>query len=144
VTLRAPLSIAADRSILVNVLAEKSVLRPSTIRFVITSRPDVEIRAAFASQPHIMTVELDLTFVSAQKNILIYFGHRMDNIRRNDRYLGNGWPSQRAIDALVRHASGLFVWASIACNFIDAHDPQKRLNTIIQKRTASTAEVALV
>ena len=132
-----------DRSILVNVLAEKSALLPSTIRFVITSRPDVEIRAAFESQPHILTLELDLTSVSAQRDILTYFGHHMDNIQRKNRYLGNGWPGQKAIDILVRHASGLFVWASVACNFIDAHDPQKRLNIILQHGTASTAEVAL-
>jgi len=42
-----------DRSALVNALAEQSAHFHSTFRFVITSRPDRDIRLAFESQPHV-------------------------------------------------------------------------------------------
>jgi hypothetical protein len=64
-------------------------------------------------------------------------------IRGKRRYLGIDWPGKTKINALARRASGLFVWASIACNFIDAHDPPKRLDIVLQGNTTSTAEVAL-
>jgi hypothetical protein len=132
-----------DRSALVNALAEQSAHFPSTFRFVITSRPDRDIRLAFESQPHVLTLELDLLSTAAKEDILAYFRHHMNIIRKKNKYLNGDWPGKKKINALARRASGLFVWASIACNFIDAHDPRKRLSIILKEDTASTAEVAL-
>ena len=55
-----------DRGALVKVLAEKSTHLPSTFRFVITSRPDIDIRLAFESQPRVLTLELVLTSTASQ------------------------------------------------------------------------------
>jgi len=55
-----------DRGALVKVLAEKSAHLPSTFRFVITNRPDIDIRLAFESQPRVLTLELVLTFTASQ------------------------------------------------------------------------------
>ena len=134
---------AQDRTVLVKTLAEQSAHLPSIFRFVITSRPDVDIRLAFESQPHVLTMELDLTSTACQEDILRYFQHHMDLIQRKKRYLGKDWPGKKAMYALARRAAGLFVWASIACSFIDAHDPRKRLDVVLQGDTTSTAGIAL-
>jgi hypothetical protein len=132
-----------DRTVLVKTLAEQSAHLPSVFRLVITSRPDVDIRLAFESQPHVLTIELDLTSTACQEDILRYFRHHMDLIQRKKRYLGKDWPGEKTIYALARRAAGLFVWASIACSFIDAHDPRKRLDVVLQGDTTSTAGIAL-
>src|SRR5882762_6642231 len=132
-----------DRIALVEALAEKSAHLPSTFRFVVTSRPDIDIQLAFESQSHVLGLELDLTSASIKEDILLYFRHHMNIIQKKKKHLGIDWPGARNINALARHASGLFIWASIACNFIDAHDPQKRLDIVLQGDITSTTEVAL-
>jgi NACHT domain len=132
-----------DRKALLEVLAEKSAHLPTSFRLVITSRTDLDIRLAFESQPHILTLELDLTSTASHNDILTYFRYHMNTVQKKKSYLGTDWPGKEKIRALARRASGLFVWASIACNFIDAHDPQKRLDIVLQGNTVSTAEAAL-
>jgi len=67
----------------------------------------------------------------------------MEVICRKKKHLGIGWPGEDKIRALAGRAFGLFVWASIVCKFIDAHDPQKRLDVILQGSATSGAEAAL-
>jgi hypothetical protein len=129
---------------LANTLAQKSVNLPSTFRLIITSRSDKDIRFAFESQVHIRMMELDLASTTGNEDILTYFRHHLNTVQRKKSYLGKGWPGANKISTLAHRASGLFVWASIACSFIDAYDPGKRLDDIIQQGdTPSTAEVAL-
>ncbi|KIM86661.1 hypothetical protein PILCRDRAFT_64660 [Piloderma croceum F 1598] len=56
--------------------------------------------------------------------------------------LSNGWPHDR-IYALIQRASGLFIWASTACKFIDAYDPEQQLSILLQTKDMSNAESAL-
>jgi NACHT domain len=132
-----------DRKALLEVLAEKSAHLPTSFRLVITSRTDLDIRLAFESQPHFLTLELDLLSTAGHNDILTYFKYHMNIIQKKKSYLGIDWPGKENIRALTSRASGLFVWASIACNFIDAHDPRKRLDIVLQGNTVSTAEAAL-
>jgi len=44
---------------------------------------------------------------------------------------------------LVERASGLFVWAFTASEFINGHDPRRRLNIILMGEAMSGAEAAL-
>ena len=132
-----------DRKALLDTLAEQSAHLPSTFRLVITSRPDVDMRLAFELRPHVKTLELDLTSPSSSSDILIYIRCQMHSICTKYRYLGAAWPGEKTIHALTRRARGLFVWAAIVCNFIDAHDPRKRLDIILIGNQASTAEAEL-
>ena len=133
----------ADRKALLETLAEQSAYLPSTSRLIITSRADVDMRLAFELQAHVKSLELDLTSAATQRDIQTYIGHQMESITKKNRYLGLGWPGENTVRALMRRACGLFVWASIVCNFIDAHDPRKRLDIILQGNEAPTADAAL-
>jgi NACHT domain len=132
-----------DRKALLNTLAEQSAYLPPTSRLIITSRPDIDMRLAFEFQPHIKPLELDLTSAATQRDILTYIRHQMKSIYKKNRYLGLRWPGDKKVKALARRACGLFVWASIVCNFIDAHDPCKHLDIILKGNQAPTADAAL-
>lgn len=134
---------AKDRKALMEVLAEKSAHFPSALWLIVTSHPDVDMRLTFELRPHVKTLELDLTSTASNNDILMYFQHYTGIIWTKNKYLGVGWPGGKKLDALASRACGLFVWASIVCNFIDAHDPGKRLDVILQGNKASTAEAAL-
>jgi hypothetical protein len=134
----------ADRKALLDTLAEESVFLPPTCRLIITSRPDIDMRLAFEFQAHVKPLELDLTSAATQRDILTYIRHQMKSINKKNRYWGPlGWPGLQKVKALARRACGLFVWASIVCNFIDAHDPGKRLDIILKGNQAPTADAAL-
>ncbi|KAI9777124.1 MAG: hypothetical protein M1839_009080 [Geoglossum umbratile] len=49
------------------------------------------------------------------------------------------WPGGKTIEALVEHASGLFIWAATACRFIGGHFTEKRLSTILGGDISTTA-----
>jgi hypothetical protein len=132
-----------DRKGLLEVLGGKSVHLPSTVKLVITSRSEHDIRLALEPQIHILTLELDLTSTAINNDLLTYFEHHMHAIQMKNRYLGPDWPGSKIIQILVARAYGLFVWASFACNFIDAHDPRKRLDIILNGSTTWTAHTTL-
>jgi len=57
--------------------------------------------------------------------------------------LGVNWPGDDILQQLVCRASGLFVWASTAWEFINGHDPRRRLDVILKGEVAPGAEAAL-
>ena len=132
---------AQERIHLLAVLAAESVNLPAYIRIIITSRAESDIRRAFAPQQHVLTHKLDL---APTKDILSFVQHRMAHIRSaNSLLLEIHWPGDQAIEALVRRAAGLFIWAATACRFIDGHDPRRRLNLLLRGDINGNTELAL-
>jgi hypothetical protein len=136
---------ADEREALLSVLANNFMHLPCYIRTIITSRPEIDICNAFASQDHIFAHELDISSPANSDDILSYFQYRMALIRAKNRYLllDGEWPSREVFGKLVQRACGLFVWASTACEFINGHDPRRRLDVIMREEVASGAEFAL-
>lgn len=136
---------ADERSALLEILTQHSINLPFAIRILITSRAEADIKNAFESQHHILTHELDITSMGNTDDILSYFRHRMALIRSKNRHLrlDVNWPGEEVLGRLVSRASGLFVWAYTACEFINGHAPRKRLDIILRDETASGAEAAL-
>jgi hypothetical protein len=136
---------AKQRRTLLAVLAAESRKLPATIRMFITSRPEFDIRSAFKSQPHILAHELDINSKENTEDILTYLHRRMSNIRTTNVYFSfeEEWPGKEAIGRLSRRASGLFVWAATASEFIEGHDPVVRLEILLNGDATSGAESAL-
>lgn len=134
---------AVDREALLEVLTEGSVHLPSNFRFIVTSRADADIQFAFQPYPHILMLELSLTSANSHRDISTYFRYSMALIRRKKKRLGTDWPGKHNIQALTERAAGLFIWASTASRFINGHDPQKRLDIILQRNIPIEAESAL-
>jgi hypothetical protein len=123
-----------ERKPLLKVLAEESARLPSFLRVIVTSRPDYDILCQFESKCHVLSYELNITSELNRRDIESFFRSRMDEIRieRPNMPLTIDWPGEERIQALAERASGLFIWASTACNYIDAHDPEERLVTLLQ------------
>jgi hypothetical protein len=112
----------------------------------ITSRADSDISRAFEAHEHILAWELDTTSQENADDISRYLHHRILSIRTTRKYLelGDEWSGNDIIGKLSNRASGLFVWAFTASEFIDAHDPGNRLKILLKEEDASSgAELAL-
>jgi hypothetical protein len=136
---------AVTRQPLLELLTNDFSKLPFYIRTIVTSRAEIDIRNAFEPQHHILACELDITSPANSNDILSYFRHRMTLLRTQKRHLqlGTEWPGEEVFHHLVERASGLFVWASTASEFINAHEPRKRLRVILSGEAGSGAETAL-
>ncbi|KIM85744.1 hypothetical protein PILCRDRAFT_65733 [Piloderma croceum F 1598] len=134
-----------ERESLMTVLSEQSDRLPPAIRFIFTSRAESDICRAFDLQPHILTRELDITSQANTDDISSYFRHGMSIVRANNKRLSleADWPGENTIRELTERASGLFIWASTALEFIDGYNPRVCLDTILKGEVASAAQAAL-
>jgi hypothetical protein len=119
-----------DRKGLLALLTSQLFLLPHPFRFLITSRPEDDIKDAFECQPHILIRQMD---IASADDISSYLKSRMDIIRSKTKHVGLGanWPGVEVIRDLTDRASGIFLWASIASNFIDDDDPRGRINILL-------------
>jgi hypothetical protein len=122
---------------------------PANVKFVITSRPEVEIRTSFTFMGNLVqSVNLDIIqrhFVD--RDILTFVKVRMKDIVQSYQFPFHlhDWPGQERRSSLVRLADGLFVWISTACAFIEMgdtdsdDDPDARLASILSARPITIA-----
>jgi hypothetical protein len=134
-----------ERKPLLKVLAEEFPRLPSFLRVIVASRPDSDIKYQFESKRHILPYQLDITSKVTRKDIELFFRYRMAEVRAKNPslFLPVEWPGEQQIQALAERASGLFIWASTACNYIDGHDPEERLITLLQADMGLDATSAL-
>lgn len=130
---------------LLEVLSRDFANLPWYVRTIITSRAENDICAAFKPQHHILEFELDIMSEANSHDILSYLRHSMMQIRGKHKHqrLSTDWPGEDILRTLDSLASGWFVWASTASQFIDGHDPRKLLDVILRGEAASGAEAAL-
>ncbi|KAF7363054.1 WD40 repeat-like protein [Mycena venus] len=106
------------------------------LRILITSRPDLDIAAAFRDQTSIIKTPLDITKPSSLEDVRRYIDAEMIDIRQMhfSWNLGPTWPGEEKIDALSAFAAGLFIWASTATKYLrKAHDPNDALDHLLRK-----------
>ncbi|KZP05496.1 hypothetical protein FIBSPDRAFT_805718 [Athelia psychrophila] len=114
---------------------------PANLRFIITSRTVDGILDAVTStvlHPHIRSRELRS---SSHSDISAYFKFRMQQIRRKNTHLPEDWPGRAAIAELSARAFGFSAWAVHASNFLDAHSPAKRLESLLTQPHTSIPEL---
>ena len=72
-----------------------------------------------------------MTLRELRTHIALYIQRRLGTIRENLR-LGPGSPGAEKVEQLNSRADQLFVWASVACNFVeDGYDPPIQLNELL-------------
>ncbi|KAL4068832.1 hypothetical protein V8B97DRAFT_754129 [Scleroderma yunnanense] len=134
------------REELLRVIAAESSRLPSTLRIFVTSRADKDIHSAFATLPHILGRELNITSVVNRDDVRTYIHHRMVAIRAQNEYLGLSpdWPGASRVEALTLRAFGLFIWAATACRYVESgQDPEERLAQLLQAEVHGDSESAL-
>ncbi|KAJ7698351.1 hypothetical protein B0H17DRAFT_332784 [Mycena rosella] len=114
------------RTSLISLIADDFPTLPVGFRFLITSRRDANITGQFEAQHSITAQTLGMS-----TDIGFYIQSRFNTIRTVDKSIPKEWPGESAMNQLAEHSGGLFIWASMACNFIEGFDPEGRLETLI-------------
>ena len=121
---------------ILQLLVEARSLKTVRLRIFITSRPEIPIRHGFLDIPEAEHEDYVLHKISpsiVDHDISIFLEYNLRIIGK-ERSLGVGWPGEANIRCLVRKASGLFIWAAIACRFIreGKRFAIRRLGTILE------------
>jgi hypothetical protein len=130
--------------IILQLLAEARSLKKVQLRVFVTSRLEAPIRHGFyqmSQTEHHDSVLYNISPSIVDHDISIFLEYNLKLIGQ-ERCLGAGWPGENAIRRLVENASGLFIWATVACRFIREGKvlAKRRLDTILESgRTSITA-----
>jgi hypothetical protein len=115
---------------------------PFRLKILVTSRPEYSITTMF-DDPKLKGPTDVLVLHAIDPNVVmsdiaLYLTHQLSDISRR-RMKGQPWPEKNHIDALVKLAGPLFVFASTAIKFIDsaAFPPQRQLDIILRNTEAS-------
>jgi hypothetical protein len=137
---------ATSRKSLLRLLADELGQLPRTFRFLITSREESDINAALAVQTNIVKKELVTTTDSNINDILLFLHHEMATIRKYHSTFGLAadWPGEATVLDLVRRSAGMFIWASLAANFIsEGHSPDEQIELLQRDGYHGKADAAL-
>lgn len=119
---------------LATILCEKFPELPSSFRLFLTSRPEEPLTHRLKSCLHVHQKAIVLDEKNNHLDISHFIHQRLRGIASRYR-LGDSWPGEKRYQALVSKAGGLFVWASLAMNYL-AKDklmqPDKKLDGIIR------------
>jgi hypothetical protein len=110
-----------SRRSLLALLAQELIKLPAVFRFVITSRREADIDAAFRGRPNIVAIDLHFMDESKTQDIALYIHHHIAALPHDD--LACDWPGEARIQKLITSSEGLFIWASTAMKFIAGTTP---------------------
>jgi hypothetical protein len=114
---------------------------PPFIRVMVVSRQEDDLQHTLGYHSAVYQYRLGIDSATDQEDISQFIRYRLDHIRMKTKYLplDSDWPSHDKINALTKSACGLFVWASVACSYIDSYDPGRRLNELISQQSYTTS-----
>ncbi|KAG6885288.1 hypothetical protein C0993_003572, partial [Termitomyces sp. T159_Od127] len=94
----------------------------SNAKVLITSRPEDEILKSFrntAYRHHVQELAIDIADWSSHRDVKTYLERRLTDIAKKRCLSSAVWPGDDRLEKLVERASGLFIWAVTASNYID-------------------------
>jgi len=120
------------------VLSAQVKLVEVPIIFLITSRPEQQIRVAF-SKPELDSQTLAIALdenLNPDDDIQVFLEEKFRELKMNHpsgSQLLDQWPSEDDIRQIVRKSSGQFIYAATVMKFMDCyrHPPVKRLKIIL-------------
>ena len=107
-------------------------------RFLLTSRPEPNIKARFAYHQGGRLIEvLSLSLTESKDDIRKYFVEELEKIRQNNLvfpgHVSPDWPPKPYIDELVKKSEGLFVYAATTVRYIGGKGyPQTLLEDVLK------------
>ena len=116
---------------------------PPCFRIILTGRSEEDILDAFRSQDNCIRRVIDVCSEANINDLSIYLKHRLSAIAKA-KHLDSSWPGAQIETDLELRASGLFIWASTACNFIEqSRAPKKQLHLLLSERPSQRVELPL-
>ncbi|KAJ4299230.1 hypothetical protein N0V90_004474 [Kalmusia sp. IMI 367209] len=120
---------------IVQLILEVRSLQKVRLRVFLTSRSEMPIRKELGKVSDAECRNFALQNISSKivdHDIALFLKTKLCRLGE-DECLDIQWPGEEAIKSLVRRASGLFIWASTACLFIQEGDAQERLCALVGK-----------
>ncbi|KAG6877181.1 hypothetical protein C0993_009579, partial [Termitomyces sp. T159_Od127] len=92
------------------------------VKILISSRPEDEILKSFKSTPDQRFIEILLRTddPTCLRDVKAFLTRRLQTIAERHGLSSSGWPDVDDVEKLAIRASGLFIWAVTASNYIDA------------------------
>ncbi|KAL5610968.1 hypothetical protein FOBRF1_007085 [Fusarium oxysporum] len=116
----------ADLAAFVQLIAQAPPLVSISLKFFITSRPEVHVRTKFSTMTEVSVLEDELQKVTLthdksssehKDDITRYLEHKLTRIIANSSI--DDWPGVDNVAKLARKSGGLFIFASTACLFLN-------------------------
>jgi hypothetical protein len=129
-------------------LAQVQHITSVRVRVLITSRPELPVRLGFKKISGTAYQDLILQEIPQriiEHDIAAFLKCELEKIRDDHNSLHPGrplssvWPSEKNIQALVKMAVPLFIFAATVCRFVEDSrwDPEEQLQSILSYQTAS-------
>ena len=136
----------SQRTVL-EVLSAQVKLVEIPIIFLISSRPEQQIRVAF-SKPDLDSQTLAIALdenLNPDDDIRVFLEEEFGELKSNHpsgSLLPDQWPREDDIHQIVRKSSGQFIYAATVMKFMDCprHSPVKRLKVILGAATPSNKD----
>ncbi len=118
------------------------------IKFLISSRPETDIRFSFDSNELVGrwdSIALGETY-EAHDDIRLFLHDSFREIKETHplkRHIPSAWPTSFVINSLVEKASGQFIYAAVIMKFISALDtsPPRQLDVILGVRATQAGDI---
>lgn len=119
---------------------------PGVLRFLISSRPEQQIRAAFDSiNQHTYVLPLDDRF-NPKADIRLYLESEFHKIKTGHLYreeIPDDWPSQNDLEIIIDKSCGTFMYATTAIKYVESrhHHPMDQLQILLGRGQCDELEV---
>ena len=133
----------ATRRSLVNAIVHELPSFPDYIKVLITSRDEGSILQLMPECPSCLCKRM-ADAEDTEKDILSYIHRRMGQIKKRRPDPLQEWPGETKEAELAMYADGLFIWADVACKFLESRgDPDMQLEMLLISDKRVQAEVKL-
>jgi hypothetical protein len=121
-----------NREKLIQAIAEEFPALPPSIKVLITSRDEGKISLLMSGCSSCLSMRME-DVPHTEEDVLKYIRHRMVRIRRTFPSPVHDWPGVTREIELAQYADGLFIWASVACAFLESggDDPDIELDKLV-------------
>ncbi|KAL6228710.1 hypothetical protein BDW75DRAFT_226427 [Aspergillus navahoensis] len=128
-----------DIPVILDLLPQLQKSKVLCVRIFLTSRPELPVRLGFRKSDDHQDLDLhELPNPVIEHDIRIFLKERFSMIRRS-REMTDDWPGNGTLDALVRMAVPLFIFAATACRFIEeGRHPERRLKELLEAQAATS------
>lgn len=138
-----------DVKLIINLFSHSKTLQFISLRFFVTSRPELPIRLGFnaikGTYQDVVLHEIDPQIIkhdisAFMEQELMRIKNEYNSSVSEDRQLSTEWPGEGNIDILVKMAIPLFVFAATVCRFLadrKCGNPNKQLKQVLEFQSES-------
>ncbi|KAJ3991146.1 hypothetical protein F5050DRAFT_1290171 [Lentinula boryana] len=108
-----------------------SIKFPVGVSVVLVSRKTRDLKQRLRFIPILLDLDQHLHGPDMDHDIKLYLENRLRDIREQQQEEAS-WPSEFEVSSLTKRADDLFIWAVIACNFIEQPSCREELSHILK------------